>query len=134
MTYSVTRRSVLAGAAAVGVVGTTAALAACGSSSDDSSGGSDSPVTLAASSVPVGGGTITGRVVVTQPVAGTFKAFSAVCTHQGCIVSSVDANAINCGCHNSAFSIKDGSVLSGPALSALPAKKVTDSGGTLTVS
>ena len=72
--------------------------------------------------VPVGGGTIiTGKnVVVTQPAAGTFKGFSAVCTHQGCIVATVANGTIDCPCHGSKFSIKDGSVVNGPATSPLP--------------
>jgi Rieske Fe-S protein len=41
--------------------------------------------------IPVGGGTVfkNEKVVVTQPEAGTFEAFTAVCTHQGCIVKDV---------------------------------------------
>jgi Rieske Fe-S protein len=43
--------------------------------------------------IPVGGGTVfkDEKVVVTQPEAGTFEAFTAVCTHQGCIVKEVQA-------------------------------------------
>ena len=74
----------------------------------------------------MGGGTIIDgkNVVVTQPAAGTFKGFSAVCTHQGCIVSSVSGGTINCPCHGSQFSIKDGSVVAGPAPRPLPAVAV----------
>ena len=53
--------------------------------------------------------------MITQPQAGSFKAFTAVCTHQGCIVSTVSGGTINCPCHGSKFSIKDGSVVNGPA-------------------
>ena len=71
--------------------------------------------------VPEGGGTIFAneQVVVTQPTAGEFKCFTAVCTHQGCVVSSVEGGSINCACHGSAFSIADGSVENGPATSPL---------------
>ena len=54
-------------------------------------------------------------VVVTQPTAGEFKAFSATCTHQGCKVKSVADGVIVCPCHGSKFAIADGSVAAGPA-------------------
>jgi Rieske Fe-S protein len=87
------------------------------------------------SSVPVCGGKIfeDQSVVVTQPSAGTFKAFSAICTHQGCTVSSVSGGTINCPCHGSKFKIADGSVASGPAKRPLPGKQVTASGGQLSI-
>ena len=80
--------------------------------------------------VPVGGGKIISgvNVVVTQPVAGTFKGFSAVCTHQGCIVATIANGTINCPCHGSKFSVKDGSVVNGPAASPLPPVAITVQG------
>ena len=73
------------------------------------------------SAVPVGGGVIIANtVVVTQPERGTFKAFSAICTHLGCPVSNVTDGVIFCPCHNSQFSASDGSVIVGPAPSPLP--------------
>jgi Rieske Fe-S protein len=80
-----------------------------------------SPLT-STSDVPDGGGKIIDgpNVVITQPQAGSFKAFSAVCTHEGCIVSTVSGGTINCPCHGSKFSIKDGSVVNGPATRPLP--------------
>jgi Rieske Fe-S protein len=83
----------------------------------------------------VGGGIVlaSSRVVVTQPLAGTFKAFSAVCTHQGCIVGDVTANRISCPCHGSVFSATDGSVVSSPATSPLPELHVAVNGSNLTV-
>ena len=70
---------------------------------------------------PGGGGKIIDgpNIVITQPEAGSFKAFTAVCTHQGCIVSTVSNGTIDCPCHGSKFSIKDGSVVNGPATSPL---------------
>lgn len=84
-----------------------------------------------AAAVKVGSGVIfeAAKVVVTQPTAGNYKAFSAVCTHQGCLVASVANGAISCPCHGSTFSIKDGSVITGPASTPLAQKKVTVSGG-----
>jgi Rieske Fe-S protein len=71
--------------------------------------------------VPVGGGTILAsrKIVITQPKAGTFAAFTAVCTHLGCLVGSVTGGTINCLCHGSKFSITNGSVINGPATTPL---------------
>lgn len=124
------RRSVMKAAALVVVpVAGIGALAACGSGSSSGgshsgSGGSGSgngTVAVASSSVPVGGGFVdkSNNVVVTQPEAGVYKAFTAICTHQGCIVNSVADGTIDCPCHGSKFSIKDGSVVNGPATSPL---------------
>ncbi|GAB3448255.1 Rieske (2Fe-2S) protein [Actinophytocola sediminis] len=80
-----------------------------------------------AKDVPLGGGVIfkDKKVVVTQPTEGKFQGFSAVCTHQGCIVNEVTGGTINCDCHASKFAIADGSVSDGPAPLALPAEKIT---------
>jgi len=87
------------------------------------------------SDVPVGGGTVLDRrkLVITQPRAGTFKAFSAVCTHQGCIVAEVRNGTINCPCHGSAFRIADGSVAQGPARAPLTEKKIRVDGSAITL-
>jgi Rieske Fe-S protein len=82
-------------------------------------------VTLAAvADVPEGGGVIKGNYVITQPAKGTFKAFSKVCTHQGCDVNKIDGGVISCPCHGSQFSIEDGSVQGGPAPKGLPETNV----------
>ncbi len=83
---------------------------------------SGQPPSLALTSdVPVGGGKILAdkKIVITQPRVGSFEAFTAVCTHQGCTVSSVSGGTINCPCHGSKFGIANGSVVTGPAASAL---------------
>ncbi|QNP73552.1 Rieske (2Fe-2S) protein [Streptomyces roseirectus] len=134
MTLPTTRRTVL-----LTSLMTTSAVAlttACGSSDDDSAGSSSGPTDLAKTAdIPVGGGKIFAdrKVVVTQPATGEFKAFSAVCTHQGCTVSAVTDGAITCPCHESAFSITDGAVKSGPAPRPLPAKDITVKDGTITL-
>ena len=83
--------------------------------------------------VPVGGGVIIGasQVVVTQPAAGTFKAFSSICTHLQCQLADVDGGTINCNCHGSRFAITDGSVVNGPATLPLPAKQIVVSGDSI---
>jgi Rieske Fe-S protein len=126
------------GSAATGAAGSAAAPAE--SAGDDAqapaAAAPSGTVVGPASSVPVGGGTIFAEqsVVVTQPTAGTFKAFSAICTHQGCTVGSVSGGTINCPCHGSKFNIADGSVAKGPAQSPLPGKQVSAAGGQLAVS
>ena len=134
---AVSRRAVLAGAAAVGAaVGVGALAAACTTSGGGPGAPAAGPVTLSVGDIPVGGGKIfeAQQVVVAQPVAGTFKAFSAICTHQGCVVGAVQNGKIVCPCHNSQFSAMDGSVTQGPAVSGLAAKTVTLNGDTVTVS
>jgi nitrite reductase/ring-hydroxylating ferredoxin subunit len=138
--------------AAAGAAGLAAALTACGSGDDSSDtvdtgsgssgtagsagsaqdgGSSAGGAALARTSdIPEGGGKIFKEqgVVVTQPTAGTYKAFSSKCTHQGCAVGSVANGVIVCPCHNSHFSVEDGSVKQGPATKPLPATKITVSG------
>ncbi|MFD3660485.1 Rieske (2Fe-2S) protein [Streptomyces sp. NPDC058659] len=100
-----------------------------------------SPTTTAApplattSEIPVGGGTVftEAKVVVTQPTAGEFKAFSAVCTHQGCLVNKVADGTIDCPCHGSKYRIADGSVAAGPAPRPLPAEQINVSGDSITL-
>jgi Rieske Fe-S protein len=144
------RRTVLAG---IGAAGVAAALAGCGGSNGGtgaqppaagtspnpadtgSTGGGDSGDTIKTSDIPVGGGKIfdAQNIVVTQPAAGQFKAFSATCTHQGCQVGSVQGGTIRCPCHGSQFSIEDGSVKVGPAARPLPAKQASVNGDQITV-
>jgi Rieske Fe-S protein len=79
------------------------------------------------SDVPVGSGVIVDEIVVTQPTAGVFKGFSAICTHAGCTVNKVADGTIDCPCHGSKFNL-DGTVANGPAQKPLEAKTVTVQG------
>ncbi|MDX6332601.1 MAG: hypothetical protein QOI83_4984 [Streptomycetaceae bacterium] len=124
------RREVLLTAGA-----TVAALAGCSKYGDNqgapppasSSGTGGGEVLAKTSQVPVGGGVVFAdrKVVVTQPTAGEFKAFSAVCTHQGCTVNSVSAGTINCPCHGSKYRVADASVAAGPAPRPLAPQPIT---------
>ena len=95
----------------------------------------------ATADVPVGGGVILAdaQLVITQPKAGTFKAFSATCTHKSCLVGDVRDGMIVCTCHGSEFSITDGSVVAAPRglttaqVQPLPEKTVTVSGDQISV-
>jgi Rieske Fe-S protein len=101
---------------APGASGTSAAAGGGGAT-----GGGGAAVLAKTSDVPVGGGTILTdkKIVITQPQAGTFHAFTAVCTHAGCTVGSVSNGTINCPCHGSRFNVNNGSVVNGPAASPL---------------
>ncbi|MFF7991653.1 Rieske (2Fe-2S) protein [Kitasatospora xanthocidica] len=135
------RRTLLCGAAAVLAAGGTVAVTGCSSSSSSSSSSgtgsaAKGPVDLGpASAVPEGGGKVfrEQKIVVTQPAAGQYKAFSAKCTHAGCVVDQVKNQQIQCPCHGSRFGIADGAVQDGPAPSPLPAYTVTVEGGNLKV-
>jgi Rieske Fe-S protein len=128
------RRSVLRGAALAGVAGIGLTATGCGGKKG-SADGPTAPVALgAASAVPVGGAKLyrDDKVVVSQPEQGVFKAFSAVCTHQGCVVDAVDGTTVSCPCHGSRFDAETGAVVQGPATKALPAVHVTVTGGQIT--
>ncbi|WP_069766106.1 Rieske (2Fe-2S) protein [Streptomyces sp. LUP47B] len=129
--------------AAVGAAGLALTLNACGSEDDSSSSSSSSSSDTAAggsvlaktSDIPEGGGKIfkDSGVVVTQPTAGEFKAFSSKCTHQGCAVTGITNGVITCPCHKSEFSVTDGSVKKGPATQPLPEEKITVSGDSISL-
>jgi Rieske Fe-S protein len=153
-----TRRTVLRAAGLAALAGGgAAALAACSSgagasgptSAAPASGSAAAPSATAGSSassvsgaasvsvadVPVGGGVILkdANYVITQPTKGDFKAFSKICTHMGCPVAEVAGGSINCKCHGSKFSIKDGSVVNPPASKPLAETPVTVSGDKVVV-
>lgn len=142
------RRTVLQ---AGGIIAVGGLVAACSSSSSSADGSAEAQGTPAASSpassaaaaagaavasvadIPVGGGVIIDdpAVVITQPAAGDVKAFTAICTHQGCLVGSVTANEIICPCHGSRYSALDGSVINGPAQAPLEAVGIAVEGDSI---
>lgn len=131
-----TRRTVLAGAAGMSA---TLALAACGaddsgtgagSGSNADGAGTDSSAATGAlgalADIPVGGAKYfeAQKVIVAQPSAGQVKAYSAICTHQGCAVNKIENGLMICPCHMSAFKVADGSVQNGPATKPLQSASV----------
>lgn len=149
------RRKLLGSAAVIG--GALPLLAACGDGGDSDPSGSesrsdgepagdegtedgapdqrDAGVTVRISDVPVGRGTILKdeKIVVTQPKEGEFRAFSAICTHNQCVVSEITEQAIICHCHESHYDLSTGEVLEGPAPKPLPEKAVRPGDGSLDI-
>jgi len=151
-----TRRGVLAGVGLVGLAGAVSACGSGGSSSSSAGANAGAPPATGAASAPssasgAGGGSTAGaqgtalattseipvgsgkiftseKIVVTQPNSGDFKAFSAVCTHMGCIVSTISNGTIDCPCHGSQYSISTGAVVGGPAPSPLAAQTIKVTG------
>ena len=126
--------SASAGAGAGAGAGASSAAAGSGVSTSAGTSGSGASGALGTTGqVPVGSGHIftAEKVVVTQPTAGEYKAFSAVCTHMGCIVSQVSDGTIDCPCHGSMYSIKTGAVVGGPAPRPLPARQIKVTGDSI---
>ncbi|MFE3603602.1 Rieske (2Fe-2S) protein [Streptomyces sp. NPDC059096] len=129
------RRTVLKGAALAGVAG----LGAAACSTDSKLGHAETPTPTApvelgaASDVPVGGAKLykEERVVVSCPEKGRYKAFSAQCTHAGCLLGSLEGTVGDCPCHGSKFDVTTGQVLHGPATVPLPEVPVTETDGKL---
>jgi Rieske Fe-S protein len=143
----VSRRSLIF----IGGIGTSLALAGCspaapnGSSTDSGagsgakdpgaagpSGAGGTPVEVAKlADVPVGGSisaTLSGApILISQPTAGDVLAFTAICTHQGCVVEPAKTE-FDCPCHQSRYDAATGEVLSGPAPRALEKIPVTVTG------
>ncbi|MDQ1021160.1 Rieske (2Fe-2S) protein [Streptomyces afghaniensis] len=141
------RRTVVA---AVGTAGLTVALTACGSedkASDSSTEqgaatgggtaneGAGGAALAKTSDIPEGSGKIfkDEKVVVSQPTAGDYKAFSTICTHRDCPMVDLKDDIISCTCHGSKFSVLDGSVKHGPAVEPLEAKKISVNGDSITL-
>jgi Rieske Fe-S protein len=117
-----------------GIAGGQSAQGGSSSAAPASPAGPNGSTVLAKTTdIPVGGGKILAgpKIVITQPQAGSFKAFTAVCTHLGCTVGTVSGGTINCPCHGSKFSITNGSVVNGPATSPLPPVSIKVQGASI---
>jgi Rieske Fe-S protein len=88
------------------------------------------------SKVPPNGGLIlaSDKIVLVRERNGVLKGFSAVCTHQGCTVSSIANGVITCPCHGSQYSAVTGDVVRGPAPRPLaPVEVVVRGNGVYTI-
>lgn len=141
------RRTALAlgGTGAIGGALILAGCAADGGGADptttDGGDGSAAPTTgtadaageevAALADIPVGGSidaTIGGEpVLLAQPTEGEVVAYSAICTHQGCVVAAAGSK-FECPCHGSVFDAATGDVEVGPALEPLASVAVTVDG------
>lgn len=128
-TAPLTRRAALAGAC------TLCAVAVAGCATGQATQNDGKPVRVPRAGIDIGGAVVfpEHRILVTQPSEGVYKAFSAVCTHQGCAVTDVEGDVVKCPCHGSTFQLVDGSVAKGPAQRPLPERTVTVEGNILTV-
>lgn len=130
---ALSRRTVLRSAGAAGVAAAGVGVTAC-SGPDEHNPRLPDPnaqATIAKSAVPEGSGVIVGEFVVTQPEKGEFAAYSAACPHQGCNVTDVVGDTIQCACHGSQFAVADGSMTQGPATTGLTPATVTEDGDEL---
>ncbi|MGC5027913.1 Rieske (2Fe-2S) protein [Tsukamurella sp. DT100] len=127
-TAAVSRRAAIVGSCTAGAILATGC--ARGAADDE-----QRPVRLPAERIDLGGATAFPglQIVVTQPRAGVYKAYSAVCTHQGCSVTEISGSVMKCPCHGSRFNLSDGSVATGPAREPLTELTVTLEGDTITV-
>jgi nitrite reductase/ring-hydroxylating ferredoxin subunit len=127
-----TRRGALVGTAVAGAAAVVGFLLARGSraATGGTAGAANeygpepaSGVLLAAlADVPEGGGVVLPeqRVVLVRTPDGQVRGWSAVCTHQGCLVTAVRDGVIVCPCHATEFDAASGAVLAGPAGAPLP--------------
>lgn len=114
-----------------GATGSGTAGSGSGGSGSAGSGPAGKPLAQL-SAIPVGGAiSATGpngaALIIARPTSGTVAAFSASCTHQGCIVVPA-GKELDCPCHGSIFNAATGAVLSGPAPRPLGSVRVVISG------
>ncbi len=73
------------------------------------------------------------QVIVVNVDGSTIRAFSSVCTHQGCSTNwAFSSGLFECTCHGSRFNTS-GQVVRGPAASNLPEYSVNRNGDTVTI-
>ncbi|MGR2751558.1 QcrA and Rieske domain-containing protein [Agromyces arachidis] len=101
------------------------------STPSEAAGGAAGEEVAALSDIPVGGSIdaeIAGEpVLLARPTEDEVVAFSAICTHQGCVVGA-EGSKFACPCHGSIFDAATGDVEVGPALEPLAKVAVTVDG------
>ncbi|HWC36941.1 MAG TPA: Rieske (2Fe-2S) protein [Acidimicrobiales bacterium] len=143
----VSRRSVIVGLVVTGAAGIAGYFVADNSSvakakgaagysagSGGSAGASSGGQRLVSlDQVPPQGGVVLAQrqIVLTRDGGDTVHGFSAICTHLGCTVDSVENGTIMCPCHGSRFDAQTGAVRAGPATRPLPAVPVTVRGSSV---
>ncbi|MGE9807671.1 MULTISPECIES: ubiquinol-cytochrome c reductase iron-sulfur subunit [unclassified Janibacter] len=130
------RRAVLCGAGIACVTG----LTACGgggattaTKAASSAASSASGTSIDVGDTAIGGGVVKGQVVVVRTAKDEYKAYSAICTHQQCVVARVESSTVFCDCHGSQFDGATGKPTQGPATAPLVPLDVTVTDGTATV-
>ena len=88
--------------------------------------------------LPVGQGKVVSAgdkpIIIVHTAQGGVKAFSAICTHLGCIVTWQQSRGfIQCPCHDGRVNPVTGAVISGPLPRPLPSVPVTIEGGKIYV-
>jgi len=131
---AISRRSVIGGCAITAAAGITGYLVAHDKWSATANGtprsytsGNNGKFLAHLSQVPSGGGGLIlaqDKVVLVRGEGGAVHGLSAVCTHQGCTVGSIENGIIVCPCHGSEFNAQTGAVIQGPATRPLPAVSV----------
>ena len=103
-----------------------------------SSGGGGRVQVGSTAEVPVGQGKVVAvnnkPVMVVNTEQGGLKAFSAICTHLGCIVEwDGERQIILCPCHDGRFNPVNGGIISGPQPSPLAEFALSVEGDTIYV-
>ena len=67
-----------------------------------------------------------GKEILIVNLEGNFYALGNVCTHVGCLLSDgmLSGENVKCTCHGSTYSVKTGSVVTGPAKNPEPVFQV----------
>ena len=78
---------------------------------------------------------VAGQQIAVARTDGSMHAFSDICTHRGCSLSTGDLEGteIECECHGSVFDITSGAVVNGPATEPIATFSLREDGGDLQI-